>query len=584
MKHLYAFLLCFCSALILSAQPFTMLTDTGNALVNFPAAGQVSFTGASWVDVNGDDLLDLFYSGNLFKNEGGGDFSLLPGVTTQGNVTALTNCSWMDMDNDGDPDLLYSSGSGFGTGIYQNDGSGLLTPMASILDTIDSSTWSAQWCDFNNDSYADMILTFASGFLGASNFPCRLYRGSATGEFSQYQDTFAFLTNLNPYTVSNWIDYDEDGDQDLFIASGPASGVPAQDFLYRNMQIETGNEGFERISNLPFATQLQDGQCYNFIDYDNDEDLDMCLTNWASGTPNRFYENNGGTYTSIVTPFNQTANTGSLTNAWGDMDNDGDLDLLITAASPASGYFVNNGDGTFTSQGNIIGPVVGGTVSGLAIGDYDNDGDLDFFTTGAQKGLFRNDQATGNHWVNVTLEGNPSNKSAVGARVRLLANLNGQSTWMRREVSSQNTFMGHNSQRVHFGLGNAVAIDSMVVNWPSGNVEGFNNLQGDQLYRIVEGQGIQVILARTEEILDPDLNFRVFPQPGLGTFWVEFEQAPVGPVVAKLRDLQGKLLHRMDSNSERKFKLEFQDLPTGVYLLEIHTEMGVRRQKVSIGG
>jgi hypothetical protein len=177
-----------------------------------------------------------------------------------------------------------------------------------------------------------------------------------------------------------------------------------------------------------FAIQIQDGQCFNFVDYDNDGDFDLCLTNYYSA-PTRFYKNNGGTYLSIPTPF--TTATTNIANCWGDYDNDGDLDVIITNDNQITRYYRNdNGVFVFLSNG-LSTPTA---TNGAANADYDNDGDLDVFFNGVGNngnttsvGLYRNDTVAGNRkWVNIKLTGTASNKSALGAIVRLKSTINGQ--------------------------------------------------------------------------------------------------------------------------------------------------------------
>src|SRR5262249_15618062 len=131
--------------------------------------------------------------------------------------------------------------------------------------------------------------------------------------------------SLAPYTIPTWSDYDLDGDMDLFIGSGPAQVAPLPDFNYKNLLKETGSFSLERLTSFPFKVP-QDGQTYNFIDYDNDGDLDICLTNYSQA-PSRFYLNSDTGYVSLTTPF--TTTIGHLSNCWGDIDNDGFLDVLI---------------------------------------------------------------------------------------------------------------------------------------------------------------------------------------------------------------------------------------------------------------
>ena len=152
---------------------------------------------------------------------------------------------------------------------------------------------------------------------------------------------------------------------------------------------------------------------------------------------------------------------GTAQQRMGDVNNDGYLDVLMTEdGNAAIKYYRNNGDGTFAAAQTA--GTAGANVCGVAFADYDNDGDLDFYTNGATTGraLFRNDDLAGTrNWAQFTLEGVQSNRSAIGALLRLKT----AAGWQIREVSAHNSFQGQNDLRQHFGLNNASQIDSLVV-------------------------------------------------------------------------------------------------------------------------
>ncbi len=570
------FLLFFSFTCTSFSQNFTLVKDSVNPIISDPAIGGTYF-GTSWTDIDNDNNIDLFYGGTIYRNLGKGKFEVAQSSGTIPIATALVGCSWADYQNDGDLDLIYSrfsAPSTLQTRIYANNGAGKFTEVNTVLNTINSATWSVQWCDYNNDSYVDFILTFANGFLGASSFPNRLYRGNADGTFTEVTQSFEFLTNKEAYTVSNWTDYDQDGDTDLFIASGPASGPAGikQDFLFKNLQIETGNEGFEKISTteLSFAEDPQDGQCYNAIDYDNDGDLDICLTNY-SGIENKFYINNAGTYVETAVTFTMTNNQ-NLSNAWGDFDNDGDLDVIITGSNPTgSGYYINNGDGTFTESGsNLINTATSGNSTGATIGDYDNDGDLDFFVVGRGiKGLFRNDFRIKNHFVNIKLIGNLSNKAALGARLELTSKIKGKIITQKREVSASNTFMGHNSLRVHFGLAKAPKIDKLTIYWPSGNVDTFKNLRVNQFYTIEEGKEKPV----GPPIKNIEAKVIVYPNPSKNLVKIKIKNLQsTNPILIKTVDISGLVISENSFNYNQEIEIDTSFLSKGNYFLNIYID------------
>ncbi|MFN0158584.1 MAG: CRTAC1 family protein, partial [Bacteroidota bacterium] len=237
------------------------------------------------------------------------------------------------------------------------------------------------------------------------------------------------------------------------------------------------------------------------VDYDNDGDLDAYLTNYSggnsSGMANRLYRNDGGVFTRISTGTIVTDIAFSLSSVWGDYDNDGDQDVYVTndgsgVVGQQDRYYRNNGNGTFTFASNAL--TVNQTRRGATAGDYDNDGDLDIFAAGPStaRALYRNDTENGNHWIKVRCVGSSSNRSAIGARIRIKATINFQPVWQLREISAQNSFNGQNSLEVHFGLGDATSIDSMILEWPRGLREVITSVAVDQFLTLTEGENFNV--------------------------------------------------------------------------------------------
>jgi len=482
----------------LNAQPFTKITDPNNPIAADPGSTN-SYAGASWIDYNGDGLLDLFVNrqSTLYKGVGGGNFTrVLLAIPDQGGSFGNT---WADVDNDGDPDCFVSGGSGRGSFLYRNDGNDQFVKVrdGAIGDSLTNSGWGSAWGDYDNDGFVDLVIAAPFNFAGILHGN-RLLHNNGDGLFTLV-DTSIVEDGLEPFTVPAWSDYDLDGDIDMFIGSGPANGSLAPDFLYENNLASSGSATFDRIMTDPIATDPVDGQIWNWIDYDNDGDLDAFLTNYNASVPNNLYRRDGETFErmtegqvgSIVSDHSL-----SLTNLWADFDNDGDLDCFVTNDSnPADWYYVNNGDGTFTKIDTLAITASIGAHYGATAGDYDNDGDLDLYVSGttASKGLYRNDLPAGRHWIRITCTGaggaTGSNLSALGARVRAKATIYGLPVWQMREVSAQNSFNSQNMLDVHFGLGDAGMIDSLEIRWPSGLVEVLTAILPDDRYTATEGSG-----------------------------------------------------------------------------------------------
>jgi enediyne biosynthesis protein E4 len=475
-----------------AGQTFTRIVDPANPV--FADPGAPGFAGASWVDADGNGRPDLFVGDRgLYLNAGAGVFTK---VVIGDNVGTLGN-SWADYDNDGDPDLMVAGSAGGGargSRLFVNDGAGGLTlaTTGTLADSVGNSAWACAWGDYDADGRVDLVLASAFGFTGTHTN--RLLHNDGGGVMSQDAATDVTVGTA-PYTVPSWCDFDLDGDLDLAIGAGPANGTKGPDFFYRNLRVEGGAPPLlDRITTGILATELRDGQIVQWPDYDNDGDLDCFITNFRSSV-NHLYRNDAGTYVKMTAaqagPI--AGDTGwNLASLWHDFDLDGDLDCLVTRTQGFTNrYYRNEGNGTFTSQ--AMGTITSGSSITAVAADYDLDGDLDVYASaaaGGLKGLYRNDQPAGSHWFQLRLAGTLSNRSAIGAKVRVRAMIGGQSVAQIREVSSQNSFNGHSDFVQHFGLGDAASIEWLSVEWPSGLVETFTGVPVDTTLTLIEGQGL----------------------------------------------------------------------------------------------
>jgi PKD repeat protein len=481
------------SAAVLSAQNFTRITDPSNPIAVAPASGVVGYAGTAWVDYDADGDVDLFACPtHLYRNNGAGSFTVVTGHGIGEGLPAApaSGVSFADVDNDGDMDCLYT---GAVSTLYLNGGASSNYSFTRIargdIAAADIRGWSGALSDFDNNGLVDALITHPRGFVGAAQ-PNHLFRNLGAGEFVRDNTTPA-TTTLAPYTVATWFDYDMDGDQDLFIGSGPA-GTSAKDFLYRNMLKESGTATLQRITEGVLGTDLLDGQVWNWIDIENDGDLDAYVTNYTGVPNNVLYRNDNGTYVKAlaaeVGPI-VTSNNSSLANIWADFDNDGDIDCFVTRDGQRTClYYSNNGNGSFVRIDTIPPVSVTAPHTSAAAGDYDKDGDMDLFVVsgGALNELYRNDQPSVNNWIVVNVKGAQFNRSAIGAKLRVKATIGGKSYWQHREVSSQNSFNGHNSHAVHIGLGNATVIDSLVIEWLSGQRTVQTNVSAKQYLSLTE--------------------------------------------------------------------------------------------------
>jgi hypothetical protein len=227
--------------------------------------------------------------------------------------------------------------------------------------------------------------------------------------------------------------------------------------------------------------------------------------------------------------------------AWCDYDNDGDLDLYVSNYGQPNVLLRNDGGDVFTAiTAGALGDNGNGT--GVAWADADGDGDLDLYLVndGQANVLLRNDLSSTSHWLSLDLRGLVSNRSAVGARVRVVAG----GISRIREVSGGSGYMSQNSLVLHVGLGTAAVADSVVVSWPSGYVESHHGLPADQRFVIEE---LSVVAVPDGPAPGPALQLAAAGSnpAALGRSLLRFALPRPARVRLRVYDVQGRLAARV---------------------------------------
>jgi hypothetical protein len=554
----------FCFELLAQSQ-FTLLKDASNPALSFTNTS-ARYKGVAWIDLDDDNRPDLFVAQRfLFHNAGQGLFKALPDVYTNHGEQGAAGAAWGDLDNDGDPDLVLAARH---SALLRNDGGTFVNINASLPDWGESfAAWDCSFVDADNNGRLDPLFVHARGFHGPAFFPCKFFLQHQNGQFSALKG-WSFVDSLAPFTIPTWCDYDLDGDQDLFIGSGPG-GRPGFDHCFKNLLKEKGSLDFQRLKTYPFD-QPQDGQVYSFPDFDNDGDLDLCLSNY-SGARSGLWRNENGQFVPHVSPFSNRRSY--LSNNWADLDNDGDLDVLFTRDSANYVHcYWNDGQGNFSESQTPSTSVYG--LAGVSLADYDNDGDLDAYTNGSgeARALFRNELA-GNlqrHWFQLKLQGLRSNRSALGARVQIKAKLNGQrSVWQTRTLSAHTSFQGHNDLRLHFGLNTATQVDSIRVYWPSGQVDVWTNLAVDQFLKLEEAGPLSLLPEQTQDLEAKPLGKKNRLQLNIPT------EIQTQRVLLANEQGQAMLCHFVQKGSTLQLNFE-QKINPGQYYLNIWTAHGLK--------
>jgi hypothetical protein len=461
------------------AQTFTHIFDATNPVVH---DGRET-GGGSWIDVDGDGDLDLFVAyGNtvsqnnaIFLNDGGMAFHRLgTGPVVNDGGTSIGGC-WGDFDHDGRPDLFVTNRGFFGNFLYHTVADTVFQRLTGIApDTDRSNSNSSSWVDIDGDGDLDLyVVNFQ-----ADDF---LYLNAGPPTYALTRTVVPSLTPGAEFSIhGTWADFDDDNDMDLFIGNAGNQ----DDYLFVN------NGG------LSFARRvLHDGRASlgaSWGDYDNDGYLDLFVANYLNQV-SILYHNDGPpgfAFTPQPAAVLPAGIANAVGSAWGDVDNDGDLDLLVANDNGESEtLYLNGGPPNYTFTRVTSGPLVssGGFSFGCSLADIDGDGDLDVFVAnrqGQDDALYRNDGPTG-AWLEVRLEGTVSNRSAIGARVRVLARIGGALRWQTQQVLP---LTGYNSQNLelHFGLGDGAQADSVDIRWPSGLRQSLGSVAAGQRLHVVE--------------------------------------------------------------------------------------------------
>ncbi|MFQ6607271.1 MAG: FG-GAP-like repeat-containing protein [Fidelibacterota bacterium] len=441
--------------------------------------------GSTWADVDNDGDEDAFitngawngYEANdLYFNNGDGTFTQVIEGSIVIDQHQSHEATWGDPDNDGDLDLYVVNGYDENNNFYENLGDGTFNQWmtGSIVNDAGDGKGAA-WADVNNDGNLDLLVT---NDYDETNV---LYLGVGDLTFSEGVLDTETGRSHNP----SFADFDNDGDVDLFIANG----YYENNFLYENV----GDGSFSLMTSSPISTDGGESRGGSWGDYDNDGDLDLFVSN-ASYTDNFLYRNEGeGTFIRITE--GEIVNDGGTSNgaAWGDYDNDGDLDLYVSNAEFQNNFlYDNNGDGTFTKDTSTTLTFSNSMSKGGSWADIDNDGDLDLLVACSHNEpneLYIN-EGNDNHWLKVKCIGNSSNTAAIGTKVRVKATVGEYAiaVWQMREISSGTGRLSQNSLIAHFGLGTALMVDSLVIEWPSGLVEILVNIPADQMMTLTEGE------------------------------------------------------------------------------------------------
>jgi len=484
-------------------------------------------SGVAWIDYDNDGWIDLYFAngadlargkpspGNaLFKNLGNGKFADVTakaGVAGHGQFS--TGITVGDYDNDGFLDIYVT---GYGSNqLFHNNGDGTFTDVTAKAG-VAGGNWcsSAAWLDYDKDGWLDLFVVHYldydiknapyCGFKREGyrmycdpqqfdGMPALLYHNNKDGTFTDVSRKAGVANPAGKGLGVTVGDLDLDGWPDIFVTN---DGV--RNFLYRNKGDGTfADVTYSALVGYDMNGKPMAGMGTEIADYDGDGLPDIFMTAF-SREYNTLFHNLGKLRFEDVT-LRAGLESGYLTLAFGtklfDFDNDGDLDIYCTNGhvtdnvelyDPQVSYkqtdllYENIGGGRFRDVSAISGPAfrVKHVGRGAAIGDFDNDGDLDIVVAdcGGLPLLLRNDGGNRNHWIALRARGRESNRFGVGAKVRVTS---GGRTQLR-EINPAGSYLSTSDVRLYFGLGSETRITRLEIEWSSGKRQTLQDIPANQ--------------------------------------------------------------------------------------------------------
>ncbi len=574
---LILFLLC---SQTISSQLFTKVTDS--PISNSPSDSR----SVNFLDVNNDGWDDVFISNGLnggqddflFINNGDGSFSISDSEISNDGKSSV-GATFADFDNDGDKDAYITNWYGQINGLFINDGGGLFQKAdMSIISQTGTFAETATWGDANNDGWLDLYITNSAGTK--HNL---FYLNDGQGQFT-LMENHTLVEDVDLSRSADWIDMNDDGRMDLLVCN--------EDNEANDVFINQGDLSFEKLTGVAIVTMANSTQSFSYGDIDNDGDQDLFFANagYFQEQNNQLFINENGEFLADESSIVSMDGGCSYSSNFVDYDNDGDLDLYVSNGYCPSNLqnflYQNQGDGTFLLDNEALPDLEEVCSYGAAWGDANNDGFLDLIIANCKNNNsssqptndFYLNNGNGNHWLKINLIGTISNQDAIGAKVQISSVINNEIVHQWRTISSQPGYASQNSFTIHVGLGNATVITDIKVHWPSGLISTLQDVDVNQIIEIKEDI--------TNASNDPEtglLYFSLVPNPVIGdcSIVAPTNSAWTGGISIEIMDSLAKVVQEQQfSGIVDRVILKTAHLPAGNYLVRIYSEnrlIGLRR-------
>jgi enediyne biosynthesis protein E4 len=486
-------------------------TGSGACVFDYDGDGKldVYFPQGRWEktvsDNRGRDLIDQLRNA-LYRNKGNFQFEdVTPKAGVAGRSFAF-GCSAADYDDDGHVDLIVLTYKG--PELYHNDGDGTFTEVTEKAGLADTR-WAlnAVWLDYDRDGHLDVFVSnyleydegrfrsyyAAAGYPGPLSYngvSCALYHNDGDGTFTDVTKKAGVANPGGRAMSAVAADLNNDGWMDLYVANDSM-----ENYYYENRSDGTFAE---RALELGLALG-QNGQGVSSMgpavaDLDGDGNLDILIPDMDYGS---LLSKQGGFYTDLVGRSGLAVICGQYTG-WGavllDYDNDGHPDVFIVNGNAHHEYpedavlARNDGKGVFVDVARESGDFfqTKWVSRGATWADFDDDGNVDLLVvdTSGPPHLLRNEGGTGNHWLKVDARVRGGRRTAIGARVTIMAGGRRQF----QDVIGVNGYLSQGDARAHFGLGAADHVDSVSVRWPDGTTDEWKDVTAGQVLRVEPGK------------------------------------------------------------------------------------------------
>jgi hypothetical protein len=429
--------------------------------------------GTAMLDYDHDGLLDIFVVGQggqnrLFKNVGNMRFQDITNVVAiQGSGSGWGVC-FGDFDSDNDEDIYISRRDNLKNDLFVfENGTFHERALSFHVDDPQGYGYSACFAPLTKDLALDLIVA-NQAWPNGQHQSCRFFAGNIGAPFTDVTLLSGIADSSQYWDCVSTSDYDNDGNLDLLVSA------ESQNRLYHN----NGNGFFTNLSdsagiNMP-PTGDTTGYGIAWGDYNNDGWMDVYISCWHDQHGRLFRNNGNGTFTDVTQVSGVGLEIWSHSVSFGDFDNDGWLDLYSVSAGYGNRLYKNNEGNSFSEIGQQAGVRDNHWGCGLSVGDIDRDGRIDMVVGHYANGgdnpskvsFYHNITDNTNNWIEIKVNGFPPNPDAIGARVRIVA---GGITQIR-EVSGGSGFGSQNMLPLHFGLGAAGSIDSLIIYFPVAHI------------------------------------------------------------------------------------------------------------------